>query len=150
MLDNIQSYFLFRLLFIVLIVGGCSQLPPLPPPTLTSPVPVSAFQQFKAAYMIGPEDVLNIVVSGHADLSTQVAVADDGAFSYPLLERVKALGLTTQELETQMAKALIEFVVNPQVSVTVIQFLSQQVYVIGEIRAPDLKTSSMLQPCWRF
>jgi polysaccharide biosynthesis/export protein len=147
MLNNIQSYFLFRLLFIVLMVGGCSQLPLLPPPTLTSPVPVSAFQQFKAAYAIGPEDILNIVVYGHADLSTQVAVADDGAFSYPLLERVKASGLTTQELETQMAKALAEFVVNPQVSVTVVQFLSQQVSVIGEIRAPgsqNLKHASTL------
>jgi polysaccharide biosynthesis/export protein len=147
MLDNIQSNFLFRLLFIVLIVGGCSHLSPLPPPTLTSSVPASAFQQFKAAYVIGPEDILNIVVYGHTDLSTQVAVADDGAFSYPLLDRVKASGLTTQELETQMTKVLAEFVVNPQVSVTVIQFLSQQVYVIGEIRAPgpqNLKHASTL------
>jgi polysaccharide export outer membrane protein len=97
--------------------------------------------------MIGPEDIINITVYGHADLSTQVAIGADSAFSYPLLGRVKAAGLTTQQLEAQLTKALSEFLVNPQVSVTVTQYLSQQVYVVGEVRSPgpqNLKHASTL------
>jgi polysaccharide export outer membrane protein len=86
--------------------------------------------------VIGSEDIINIVVYGHVDLSAQAAIAADGAFAYPLLGRVPAAGLSTKELETQLAKSLSEYVVNPQVSVTVVQFLSQQVYVLGEVRAP--------------
>jgi polysaccharide export outer membrane protein len=93
-------------------------------------------QSSKAAYVIGPEDILNITVYGHTDLSVQATVAADGAFAYPLLERVTAAGLTPQQLEAQMATALAEFLVNPQVSVTVAQYLSQQVYVVGEVRSP--------------
>jgi polysaccharide export outer membrane protein len=97
--------------------------------------------------VIGPEDVINITVYGHADLSTQAAIPADGVFAYPLLHRVKAAGLTTQQLETQLTKALSEFIVNPQVSVTVTQYLSQQVYVVGEVRSPgpqSLKHASTL------
>lgn len=127
---------LHRLISVALILGGCAQLPPLPPPAPPLPVPSSAFQEFKSAYVIGSEDIINIVVYGHVDLSAQAAIAADGAFAYPLLGRVPAAGLSTKELETQLAKSLSEYVVNPQVSVTVVQFLSQQVYVLGEVRAP--------------
>ena len=137
MRGDMLSILLLRLLLVLLIIEGCAQLPPLPPPTSTPSMSDTAFQPYnKAAYVIGPEDVINVTVYGHTDLSTQVAIAADGAFSYPLLDRVKAGGLTTQQLEAQLTKALSEFIVNPQVSVTVIQFLSQQVYVVGEVRAP--------------
>jgi polysaccharide export outer membrane protein len=65
-----------------------------------------------------------------------VAIGADGAFAYPLLGRVTAAGLTTQQLEAQMTNTLAEFIVQPQVSVTVTQYLSQQVYIVGEVRLP--------------
>jgi polysaccharide export outer membrane protein len=87
------------------------------------------------------------VVYGHQDLSTQVTIAADGGFSYPLLGRVQAAGVTPQVLERQLTQALTEFIVNPQVSVTVRQFQSQRVYVVGEVKAPGtyvLKHTSTL------
>jgi protein involved in polysaccharide export with SLBB domain len=141
------AIFLLRFLFILLVLTGCTQLPPLPPPTATPSIADAARQPYKAAYVMGPEDIINVTVYGHADLSTQVAIPADGVFSYPLLNRVKAAGLTTQQLETQLTRALSEFIVNPQVSVAVTQYLSQQVYVVGEVRSPgpqSLKHASTL------
>ena len=147
MRGDMVSIFLLRFLLILFVLEGCAQLPPLPPPASTPSITDSAFQPYKAAYVIGPEDIINVTVYGHADLSTQVAIASDGAFSYPLLDRVKAAGLTTTQLEAQLTKALSKFIVNPQVSITVTQYLSQQVNVVGEVRAPgpqSLKHASTL------
>jgi polysaccharide export outer membrane protein len=136
-----------KLSIVVLFLAGCTALPPLPSSGQPPPIPASIAQQPKTPYVIGPEDVINIVVYGHQDLSTQVTIAADGAFSYPLLGRIQAAGLTAQELESQLAKALTEFVVNPQVNVTVAQFQSQRVHVAGEVKAPGtyvLKHASTL------
>jgi polysaccharide biosynthesis/export protein len=144
-----MSILLYRLVLVTFILGGCARLPPLPPPVLTPPVPASVFQQFKQAYLIGPEDVISIIVYGHGELSTQVSIAADGTFSYPLLGQVQAAGLTTKELEARLVKFLSEYIVNPQISVTVAQFLSQRVYVLGEVRASGAQnlphTSTLLE-----
>jgi polysaccharide biosynthesis/export protein len=81
--------------------------------------------------------VLRITVYEHPDLSQEVLVNPDGAFAYPLLERVQAAGLTVQALEQSMVQRLAaEYLVNPQLAVTVVQSRSQQVYVLGAVRNP--------------
>jgi polysaccharide export outer membrane protein len=134
------SILFLRCLFVLLVLAGCTQLPPLPPPTAAPSITDVAGQPYKAAYIIGPEDIINVTVYGHTDLSMQVVIPADGTFSYPLLNRVKAAGLTPQQLEAQLTKELSEFIVNPQVSVTVTQYVSQQVYIVGEVRSPGLQS----------
>jgi polysaccharide export outer membrane protein len=88
------------------------------------------------AHVIGPEDVITIAVYGHQDLSQQVVVAADGVFTYPLLGEVRAVGLTARQLEAQLSTKLAEYVVKPQVAVTVTKFQSQHAYVVGEVLKP--------------
>jgi polysaccharide biosynthesis/export protein len=125
------------LLPVLLFLAGCASLPPLPPSAATPLViPVNFPSQGEAAHIVGPEDVINITVYGQQDLSAQVVVSADGMFSYPLLGAVQATGLTARQIEAQLAMKLAEYVVNPQVSVTVARFQSQQVYVVGEVKSP--------------
>jgi polysaccharide export outer membrane protein len=88
-------------------------------------------------YVIGPRDVLTITVYDQADLSGKYNVEGDGSFTFPLIGRVKAGGLTLRALETELRKQLANgFLKHPQVSVTVEQYRSQRVFIIGEVRAP--------------
>jgi polysaccharide export outer membrane protein len=124
-------------LFVIALLPGCASLPPLPAPVQTSVVvPVQFPAQEDAAHVIGPEDAINITVYGHQDLSTQVVVSSEGGFTYPLLGTIRVAGLTARQLETQLTTRLAEYVVNPQVSVTVARFQSQQVYIVGEVKSP--------------
>src|ERR1700691_2812192 len=50
------------------------------------------------AYMIGPEDVLDINVWKEPDMSRVVPVRPDGRISLPLINDVQASGLSPQEL----------------------------------------------------
>jgi polysaccharide export outer membrane protein len=88
-------------------------------------------------YVIGPGDVLTITVWGHTDLSRDYAVDPDGFVPFPLVNRVKAAGLTSREVAMQLATLLgKDYLVDPQVFVVVKEHLSQKVTVLGETSRP--------------
>src|SRR5262249_44717494 len=60
-----------------------------------------------------------------------------GTFSFPLIGRVKAGGMTLRGFETELRNKLADgYFRNPQVTVAVEQYRSQRVFVMGEVRAP--------------
>src|SRR5436853_7573217 len=59
-------------------------------------------------YMIGPQDVLMITSYDQNDLTGKFAVEADGTFTYPLIGRVKAGGLTQRAFETALKKKLVD------------------------------------------
>src|SRR5215475_2449256 len=118
------------------MTGCSSSLPSLPPPPVQPSVPTPARQIENAVYTIGPEDVLAITVYNQPDLSTHATVTPDGSFSYPLIGTVRAAGLSTQQLEKRMMEMFAKYLKAPQVTVTVEQFKSQQVNVLGEVKTP--------------
>lgn len=88
-------------------------------------------------YRIGAQDVLNITVFGETDLSGKYTVEQDGTFTFPLVGRVKAGGITLREFEQELKKLLTDgFLKNPQVSIVVETYRSQRILVMGEVRAP--------------
>jgi polysaccharide biosynthesis/export protein len=89
-----------------------------------------------ADYVVGPQDVLNIVVFGEEDLSKTVALDADGSFDFPYVGRVQAGGLTARAIGEEIARKLKNFYVNPQVSVEVAKFRSQNIFVFGQVHAP--------------
>ena len=53
-------------------------------------------------YQIGPQDVLTIQVFDQADLGGKYTVETDGTFSFPLVGRVTAGGLTLRSFEGEL------------------------------------------------
>ena len=93
--------------------------------------------QGKGNYVIGSQDVLAISVWDQPDLSGKFTVESDGSFTFPLIGRIAAAGLTLRDLETQLRTRLADgYFKNPQVSVAVEQYRSQRIFVIGEVRSP--------------
>src|SRR5438552_18811056 len=90
-------------------------------------------------YVIGARDVLKVTVWVQDDLSKEYPVDPDGYVSFPLIGRVKATGLTPTafagELRTRLEK---DYLVNPQVLVSVREYLSQKVHVSGEADKPGV------------
>jgi polysaccharide export outer membrane protein len=86
-------------------------------------------------YRVGPQDVLKITVFGEPQLSGSVRVDNDGTIPIQYLQRVKADGLTVGEIAEAIRKGLADgYIRNPQVSVEVDQYHSQNVYVMGEVK----------------
>jgi polysaccharide export outer membrane protein len=98
-------------------------------------------------YRIGPEDVLQISVFSNEALSRTVPVRPDGMISLPLLNDVKAAGLTPMELRDSLMKKLVPFVPSPEVAVIVTEVRSFMISVIGQVAKPgryDLKSSATI------
>jgi polysaccharide export outer membrane protein len=88
-------------------------------------------------FLLGPEDVLDIVVWKNDELSQKgVVVRPDGKISMPLIGEVIAGGLTSNQLASQIASRLKEFKERPTVSVSVKEVNSYYVYVMGEVGKP--------------
>ena len=88
-------------------------------------------------YLIGKEDVLEIIVWGHDDLKRVAPVSLEGMISFPLIGEIRAEGISTVALEKVIAAKLGEgYIVNPQVTATVKEYKSQRVFVMGEVNQP--------------
>jgi polysaccharide export outer membrane protein len=93
--------------------------------------------QVPGNYVIGPRDVLNIIVYEQADLAGKYTVEADGTFTFWQIGRVKAAGLTLRAFEAELtARLAAGYFRTPHVSVTVDQYRSQFVNVLGEVRNP--------------
>jgi polysaccharide biosynthesis/export protein len=89
-------------------------------------------------YVIGPEDVLYIHVWKEEAVTRTVPVRMDGKISLPLIQEVKAAGLTPLQLKEVLMRKFKEFIENPIVSVTVVEVNSYKVYVMGQVRNPGV------------
>ena len=89
-------------------------------------------------YVVGAQDMLTITSYDQADLSGKFTVEADGSFTYPMIGRVKAGGMTLRQVEAQVKKQLKDegFFNNPQITVAVDQYRSQKIFVVGEVRTP--------------
>ena len=88
------------------------------------------------AYAIGIGDVLEITVWKNPELSTTVPVRPDGRISVPLLNDIRAAGMTPLALRQTLTEGYKEYVTAPGVSVVVKEIHSRKVFVTGEVATP--------------
>ncbi len=89
-------------------------------------------------YVIGSEDILYIHVWKEESLTRTVPVRMDGKISLPLVQEIKAAGLTPLQLKEVLQRKLKEYIENPIVSVTVMEANSFKVYVTGLVKSPGV------------
>lgn len=142
---------LLMLATIAALSGGCgstspktSIAPSQPPVAVTAGNVVQPSQPSTPAsslddYVIGPQDLLQISVFQADALSRKVRVSSRGSITLPPIGLVQAAGLTSAELETQIAAQLRDCCMqDPQVSIFIEEFVSQRVTVEGEVKTPGV------------
>lgn len=86
-------------------------------------------------YIIGNGDVLRIFTWKEPDLSVEVAaVRLDGKITFPLVNDIKAAGLSTMALKKELETRLAGYVESPIVTVMLLQAVSRRYYVLGEVK----------------
>ncbi|MFZ4695086.1 MAG: polysaccharide biosynthesis/export family protein [Verrucomicrobiia bacterium] len=88
-------------------------------------------------YRVAPMDTLSLSVYQEPDLTRDVRVSQTGAITVPLLGNVEVAGLRVSEVEEKITLLLKkDFIRNPQVLVSVKDYSSRRVFVLGEVRTP--------------
>ncbi|MFH0877228.1 MAG: polysaccharide biosynthesis/export family protein [Candidatus Omnitrophota bacterium] len=108
--------------------GKKSTKPPLPVASKTVDEPTR--------YTLGPDDVIEIIVRRHSEFSGQYPVNSEGKIQYKFVGDIEIKGLTKTEVKDRVAGILSKFIINPEVDVTIMEYRSKVIYVIGEVGAP--------------
>jgi polysaccharide export outer membrane protein len=104
--------------------------------TPTGPPAAPASVATPPDYVIGPDDILTIVVWREKDLSGDVGVRPDGKISLPLVNDVHAAGLTPDQLRVQLTELIGKIVEEPTVTVVVKGINSRKVFITGQVTTP--------------
>jgi polysaccharide export outer membrane protein len=102
---------------------------PQPPSMQTAPAGVS----LPSGYVIGPDDVLTVVLWREKDMSADVVVRPDGKITLPLLNELQAAGLTPEQLRSAIEKAASKYVAEPNATVIVKAINSRKVHILGNV-----------------
>lgn len=112
-----------------------------------------------APYRVGPGDILSVVVWDHPELvfPTQTysigsayeipnfsgasnvpgyVVSAGGDIQFPYAGVMRVAGKTANEIRDDLMRAMVRVVKEPQITVRVLAFRSQRVYVDGEVKTP--------------
>jgi polysaccharide biosynthesis/export protein len=88
-------------------------------------------------YSIGPGDVVSIQVWDHNDLNRKVEISQEGGFTFPLVGKIQAAGLSVFELEKVVTDKLAAgYLISPQVTVSIAEFRNQEVFLFGAVKEP--------------
>jgi protein involved in polysaccharide export with SLBB domain len=123
---------LFQILLLVLSLVllppfGWSQDKEKPPAAVTQ----------TANYILTQNDVVAIRVFREPTLDSQCRISKDGTINFPLLGLVKITGKTTNEAAAHIAALLNkDYIVKPQVSISVVAYARQPFNVLGQVQKP--------------
>lgn len=118
----------------------------------TASQPLSEMQQQALdnyEYLIGPGDILSIIVYNHPELTNPFGagsdrslsesgniVQPDGTISYPFIGTLQAEDRTVKDIQQELTRRLGDYLTEPQVVVRVAAFESQKTYISGAVGAP--------------
>jgi polysaccharide biosynthesis/export protein len=97
------------------------------------------YRDFYETYRLGPDDELAVRVLGQPDYSLEKAkISPVGRLYHPLLGDVEVAGLTVDKLTEKLTLDLSQFIINPKVSVSLLQANSAKIGVIGDVTHPGI------------
>ena len=104
---------------------------------LAAPVCAPAYAQSNApaaetAYVLSPDDQIEVTVLGHPEFNAAITLLPDGTFNYPLLGKVHASGQTVDGLTAAITKGLSAQLNQPDVTITLKAGRPRKVTVIGD------------------
>lgn len=94
------------------------------------------FVRFLSHYTLGVNDVVEISVLRHPEVSGQYVINNEGSLQYEFIGDVPVEGKTKDEVKTILEERLTPFIISPEVTVKIVGYNSKIVYVIGEVGAP--------------
>ena len=89
-------------------------------------------------YFLEIGDAVDIDVWRVPDLTRTVVVRPDGRISIPLVGDLDVAGMSLVDLRTVMTKKFSEYIINPQVSISIRQFGGRKFIVLGEVAGPGV------------
>jgi polysaccharide export outer membrane protein len=97
------------------------------------------YREFYDTYRLGPADEIAIRVAAQPDYTLErVKVSPTGSVYHPLLGDIEVAGMTIPRLTRRLTEDLGEYLINPKVSVALLEANSAKIGVLGDIIHPGI------------
>ena len=88
-------------------------------------------------YILSPNDVVQVKVYQEDDLETKMRIGKDGTTSFPLIGVINLGGKTVAQAADLIRARLADgYLVNPQITVSVIEYAKRRFTVLGQVQKP--------------
>ena len=88
-------------------------------------------------YVLSPNDVVQVRVYQEDDLETKMRIGKDGTTSFPLIGVINLGGKTVAQAADLIRARLADgYLVNPQVTVSVLEYAKRRFTVLGQVQKP--------------
>lgn len=91
-----------------------------------------------SGFILGIGDEIEIKVYRHDDLNRRIRVPPEGKNTLPLIGEIQTKGVSVYQINEKIKEALSNYLVNPEVSVEVMAFKGQKIFVLGEVHRPGV------------
>jgi polysaccharide export outer membrane protein len=99
----------------------------------------SSRSQVGTSYVLGSDDLISVHASEADEIGDKpVRIDGSGFIRLPLAGRIKAAGFTSEQLEDEISDRLKPYIKDPQATVSVLEFHSQRVSVLGSVKSPGI------------
>jgi polysaccharide biosynthesis/export protein len=120
-------------LAVLLLISGVHAMPQ------SAAAPIPSDKDIRSSYVLGAEDQIVVHALDVPDISDKPMRLDlNGDIKFPMAGRIHAAGLTSEQLEAELTKRLSVYLEKPDVAVTISEFHSQPVSVIGAVNTPGV------------
>ncbi len=131
----------FTIVLPALLLAGCFQnYSSIPAVTDGSTLPLelggTPEQVVSPIYRLQPGDRVEIHSQFHDQLSGDATIGPDGQLAIPALGHFQAVGLTADELATEVTRRASLTYREPQITVAVKEFTTYRAYIGGEVKKP--------------
>ncbi len=110
-----------------------------PPTESDNQILNNVYLKFHESYKLGPNDEIAVRIVGQPDYSLEkVKISPVGRIYHPLLGDVEVAGRTVPQLTEELTKELSEYLLNPKVSISLLETKSAKVGVLGEVLRPGI------------
>ncbi len=93
----------------------------------------------KADYVLQPSDLIRVQIFQEDDLNREVRISQEFTVTLPLVNSVDLSGKTARQAESYIRDLYAkDFLVQPQVNLTVVEYAPRRVYVAGAVGAPGV------------
>jgi len=87
-------------------------------------------------YTLGPDDAIEILVRRHPEFSDKFTINAEGKIQYKFVGDIEIQGMTKTEVKDLITKILAKYIITPEVDVSIMEYRSKVIYVIGEVGRP--------------
>jgi len=122
---------------------GARAAQPLTPSDADDQMFKDLYRGFYETYKIGPSDEIAIRIVNQPDYSLEkVEVSPVGRIFHPLLGEVEVVGLTVPRLKQKLVADLSQYIIDPNISVSLLKANSAKIGVLGDITRPGILVMS--------